>query len=570
VARRKRAKHPAIAYIDGVLDGSIVVGEYVRLACERQVRDIERAKKNDPEFPFYFDQDAAQHAIDFFQFCHHYKGEWAGKVIELEPWQQFSLWVPFGWKRKGDDTRRFRKVYEEVARKNAKSTKLAGVGNYLLAADGEPGAEVYSAATTRDQAKIIFDAAGQMVKRSPHLNRLIQSYRHNLCIVETASKFEPLSADYNTLDGLNVHAALVDEVHAHKNRRVVDVLESGMGSRRQPFLYMITTAGINAQDSIALEFREYGIKILKRIIEDETFFPLIYTLDENDEWTDERVWPKANPNLNVSVKLDEMRELCRKAIEVPSAQHEFKTKRLNLWLNAHELWLPVERWDECAADFTERDLLGRECFGGLDLSSTVDISAFVLLFPRREVQGGEEVEVFDALPYFWVPEENAELRARRDRVTYPLWIEQGFIEATEGNAVDYDTIRLRINELNTRFNVREIAVDRWNSSQLVAQLQNDGLTMVMFGQGMQSMSAPMKLFEALVMSRRIRHNRNPVLRWMMTNVSAKRDGAGNIKPDKEKSTEKIDGVVAAIMALARASVAAPETSVYETRGLMAV
>lgn len=542
---------PAERYIQQVLNGEVLVCEYVRLTVERHVKDLERSAGED--FPFYFDPAAAQRVIDFFQFCKHVEGEWAGQPLLLEPWQQFALWVPFGWKRKESGLRRYRKAYVEVSRKNGKSSWTAGLGLYFLVADNEPGAQVYSAATTRDQAKIIHTTASRMVRLSEELASHVQVYKNNLSIPETFSKFEPLSADYNTLDGLSPSAALIDEIHAHRDRGVLDVLETAFGARRQPMMWMITTAGINVTDSIALEFRNYGIRILKGIVDDETFFPLIYTLDDGDDWLDEGCWPKANPNLNVSVKLDEMRELALKAKEVPSSQNNFKTKRLNIWCSSRSRWVPVERWDECRDEFLPTDLYGRECYAGLDLSTTTDVTALSLVFPW-------ENDTYRTLAFFWIPAENAHTRARRDRVPYPLWIEQGFIEATPGNVIDYDLVRKRINDLGELFPIKEIAADRWNATQILQQLEGDGFKLFAMGQGFASMTAPSKQLEALVLSKRIQHNGNPVLRWMFDNVSMKMDAAGNVKPDKEASAERIDGIVALIMAVDRASLRRPDRS----------
>ncbi len=557
---RSDGQHPALRYIDDVLSGRLLTCKFIRLAVERHVKDLERSE-SDPDFPYYFDPDAAQRILDFFQFCNHVEGKWAGSPIVLEDWQQFMFWVPFGWMRKGEGIRRFRRAYIEVARKNAKSTVTAGLGLYFLIADGEAGAQVYSAATTKDQARIIHSAATKMVKVSPSLSQMVQVFRNNLSVPESFSKFEPLSADHNTLDGLSPSAGLIDEIHAHRTRGVVDVIETGMGARQQPMMWMITTAGINTADSIALEFRNHGEQVLKGIRQDDVYFPLIYTQDDEDNWLDEKVWIKSNPNLGVSVNIDELRELAQKAKEIPAAQNNFKTKRLNIWCNSRSKWIPVERWDACKEDFDIRKLLGRECFAGLDLSTTTDISALTLVFPM-------ENGIHRVFPFFWVPEENADLRARRDRVPYPLWIKQGLIEATPGNVIDYSFLRKKINDLSKVYRIKEIAFDPWNAVHLVQQLrEEDGLNVVEMRQGFASMSSPMKSLESEVMSAKLRHNGNEVLRWMFDNVSVKMDPAGNIKPDKEKSAERIDGIVALIMGLARAVLKIEKVSPYESGGI---
>jgi phage terminase large subunit-like protein len=552
--------HPALQYVRGVLDGTIVVGEYVKLAVQRHVDDLTRT-----DFPFYFDPEAAQRPIDFTQeLCCHSKGEWAGQPIKLEPWQQFEFWCVFGWKRSDNGLRRFRTIYEKVARKNGKSTKMSAVGLYLLLADNEPGAEVYSAATKKDQAKIIHEEAMQMVRKSPELAAELTVVKNNISHVDSASKFEPLSADDKTLDGLNIHGGLIDEIHAHPNRGVYDVLDTATGSRRQSLIWCITTAGIAAPNSIALELEDYSQKVLKRIVEDETFFALLYDIDEGDDWTDERVWCKANPNLGVSVKLDDLRRKCVKAKETPAAQNNFKCKHLNQWSNSRSRWVPVEKWKDCTVPFTEQELHGKECWAGLDLSSTIDVTALAMVFPW--VNGR-----FRAIFRFWVPKENAELRARRDKVPYTLWIDQGFITASEGSAIDYDGVRADINALSKVFKLKEIGADPWNATQTLQQLkEQDGIAVVEIRQGFASMSAPMKHLQTLVMDKKIEHNGNPVMTWMWDNISAKTDPAGNIKPDKEKSAERIDGAVALIMAVDRAALRRENTNPYETGGLFAV
>lgn len=543
-------------YMDGVISGNVVVGELVRLAVERQIRDLREL----PKKGYRFDETEAERPVRFIEsFCRHAKGEWANKPLLLEPWQKWLLTTIFGWQR-ADDTRRFRLVFVLVARKNAKSTLSTGVGLYTLVADREYGAEIYSAATTRDQAKIVFDDACQMVRVSPKLTEIVTTVKNNLSVAKTYSKFQPLSSDYNSLDGLNVHCAIIDELHAHKDRGLFDVVDTATGARRQPLVWCITTAGVAWPDSICIELQSYGEKVLKGVVEDETYFPAIYTIDKDDDWKDSKVWVKANPNLGVSVKMDDLERKFKRALETPSSQNNFKTKHLDVWTNQVASWIPVETWDDCEAHYLPSDLEGRRCYAGLDLANTTDVAALSLVFPMDD-------ETYRILQYYWVPRDNAELRTRRDQVNYMPWVQGGYVEGTPGNVIDYDTIRKRVNDLHTRYNIVELAIDRWNATQLATQLQGDGLTVVMFGQGFASMSGPMKELEALILSRRIQHNGCPVTRWMMGNVSAKTDAAGNVKPDKATSAEKIDGVVALIMAVGRAMVSVDPTSMYETEEL---
>lgn len=548
------AGHPAMGYGRGVLDGTVTACKWLRLAVARHVRDLEAGHGRG----LRFDRDAAQHAIDFFGFLKHSKGEWAGQTVRLEPWQQFYLWVLFGWMR-ADGTRRFRTAYQEVARKNGKTTVAAGVGLYLFDADDEPGAEVYTAATKRDQARIAHSEATRMVKASPFLRRRIRVFKDNLNIPGTASKFEPVGKDADSLDGLNVHGAIVDEVHAHKNRDLWDILETATGARRQPMMFAITTAGYNRQ-SLCFELHSYCEQVLDGVIQDDSFFGVIYTLDSGDDWQDEAVWVKANPNLGVSKKLDDMRRKARRAQEMPTALNAFLRLELNLWTESETKWLPVEAWTKCAGMVEPEGLRGRICYGGLDLSSTTDISAFVLVFPP-EAEG----EPYRALCRFFIPQENMRARVRRDKVPYDVWVRQGLITATPGNVIDYDAIVAEIDELAQRYDIGEIAFDRWGATQMYQRLEEARMMMVQFGQGFASMSPPMKELETLVLGGRLAHGGNPVLTWMANNLVARMDAAENIKPDKQKSTERIDGMVALIMALDRALKHAP--SAYDERGI---
>ena len=553
-------KFTAMEYVEDVLSGKQVACKWVRLACERHVKDLKTGKKRG----LYFDETAAKTAIAFFYLLNHSKGEWAGKPLSLEPWQQFFIWNLFGWKRK-DGTRRFRTAYQEVARKNGKTTIAAGIGLYLLAADGEPGAEIYTAATKRDQARIAHGEATRMVKASKPLKKMIRSFKDNLHIEDTASKFEPLGKDADSMDGLNVHGAIVDEVHAHKTREVWDKLETATGARRQPIMLGITTAGFDRQ-SLCYQLNEYTQKILSGIIVDDSFFGIIFTLDEGDNWEDENVWVKANPNLGVSKKWDDMRRKAKRAKDMPAALNAFLRLELNIWTQSVTRWVNQEKWDLCA-DVVDPDLLaGAECYGGLDLSSNIDLSAWIKIFPPESANG-----IYKILCHFWIPEDNIEQRVKRDRVPYDVWVREGYITATPGNVIDYDFILAQIDQDAEDFDLREIAFDRWGATKIQTQLLDHGHTIVKFGQGFASMSGPMKEFEKLILAGKLAHGGNPVLTWMADNLVVREDPAGNIKPDKEKSREKIDGMVGAVMALDRAiRHEGGGKSVYKDRGLVTI
>jgi phage terminase large subunit-like protein len=498
-----------------------------------------------PSVAYKFDTESAERPIRFFrEYLHHVKGEWAGQPFVLLPWQAELVWTLFGWRRL-DGTRRYRTCYVEVPRKNGKSSLAACIGLYLLFADNEPGAEVYSAAADREQAAIVFDTARQMVGDAPALAKRSQTYRRSIIVPSTASSYKVLSSEAYTKDGLNAHGIIFDELHAQPNRELWDVLTTSVGARRQPLIFAITTAGYD-RNSICWEVHDYACKVRDGIIQDDSFLPIIYAADKDDDWTNLDVLGKVNPSLGSTVKLEYLAQECRKAQETPGYQNPFKRLHLNIWTEQETRWLDMAKWDDCGGTLDPAELEGQPCYAGLDLSSTTDITALVLVFPQAAH--------YAVLSYFWVPAENIRRRAERDRVPYPLWAQQGHIEATEGNVVDYDIIRSRINELNQRYHIREIAIDRWNSTQLQTQLQGDGLTVVQFGQGFASMTGPSKELEKLVLGKRIQHGENPVLRWMVSNVAVRQDAAGNLKPDKEKSTEKIDGVVALIMGLGRALV----------------
>lgn len=556
--------HPAEVYIDNVIAGRQVACKWVRLACERHRRDLLTAH----ERGLHFDPNAAQYMLNFARFTRHSKGEWARQPVTLEPWQQAKFWMLFGWKR-DDGTRRFRTCYDEEGRKNGKSTTAAIVGLYMLDADGEEGAEIYAAATKRAQAKMIFDEAWRMAKSSPALKKRLVCHRDNIHIRDTAAKFEPLGRDADTMDGLNVYCALVDELHAHRTDEVWGVLETGTGSRRQPLMFGITTAGFN-QASYCYQLRDYATKILDGVIVDDSFFAIIYTLDaedleKQDGWLNEDVWIKANPNLGVSVKIDDLRAQAIKARALPSAKGHFLTKRLNIWTNAGVQWIPAERWAACAGPVDAAALAGRTCYGGLDLSSSQDLTAFVLVFPPTEND-----LLYRILPRFWVPESAVIERSRSQRVPYDTWSQRGYITSIPGEVIDYEYIYNQIDADAQMYDIKEIAYDRWGAAEIYVRMSKLGMVMVQFGQGFASMSPPMKELEKLIVAKQLAHGGHPVLAWNAHNLVAAKDPAGNLKPDKAKSTEKIDGMVALVMALDRATRHDPEggRSMYEDAGIL--
>jgi phage terminase large subunit-like protein len=506
---------------------------------------------------FYFDEAAADHACEFFErYLRHAKGEWAGQLFTLAEWQKEQIIRPlFGWKR-ADGTRRYRTVYIEVPRKNGKTTLLAGIGLYLLILDGEPGAEIYSAAGDKEQARLTFDLAKSMVEAEPKLRKRCKVYRNS--IVCSGSTYKVISADAGTKHGFSAHGILFDELHVQRDRELWDTLRTSVGARRQPVTVAITTAGVYDPESICWEQHKYARGVLDGTIEDDSFLAVIYAADPADDYREPSTWAKANPGLGVSVKLDYLAAEAARAAAVPSYENTFRQLHLNQWTQQATRWIKLEHWSECAAQLP--DLSNALCYGGLDLSTTTDLSAFVLAFP------GDPIRI---IPHFWIPE--AKLSDRGDRVPYDAWKRAGYLTVTPGDVVDYDRIRADINELGRKYNIAEIRFDPWNATQLAGQLgEQDGFQMTQMRQGFVSMSAPAKEFERLVVGGLLEHGDSPVLNWMIGNVAVKVDPSGNIKPDKSKSAERIDGVVAAIMALSGVTAGEGGPSIYQQRGLLMI
>lgn len=496
---------------------------------------------------FWFDEDAAERAVFFFaRFLKHQKGELAGQPLALDEWQADEIIRPmFGWKRP-DGTRRYRTVYVEIPRKNGKTTIAAGIGLYLLFADKEQGAEIYSAAADRDQAAIAFDLARSMVEAEPALKQQAKVYRRSIVAERTGSSYKVLSADARSKHGFNAHGIIFDEVHAQPNRELYDVLHTSTGARRQPVEFLITTAGVYEPESIAWQLHDYASKVRDGSIEDPTFLPVIYGAPVNADYRDPAVQAAANPGIGVSVKADYLLAEAKRAEEEPSYENTYRRLHLNQWTQQVTRWIRIEKWEACKGDLP--DLVGRKCFPALDLSTTTDITALVLTFPPIE-QG----DPYILLPFFWCPEETVMKASRRDRVPYDAWVRDEHMVATPGNVVDYAYIRQAVNDLSQVYDFGPVAYDPWNATQLATQLgEEDGIDMVEFRQGMISMNEPAKEFERLIVAGKILHPDNPVLNWMAANVAVRSDAAGNIKPDKDRSTGRIDGVVASIMGVGMA------------------
>jgi len=516
---------------------------------------------------YYFDAEAAQLAIDFFPEClTHVKGEWAGQPLKLERWEKAIIGNLFGWKHKKTHLRRYRKCLLYVPRKNAKTTLAGGIVVYTMFCDGEPGAEIYSAAAEREQASLVFVAVREMILAEPTLRERAKIYQKAITLADGITHYKPISADANTKHGFNAHLVVVDELHAQPNAELVEVLETSMGSRRQPLIVYLTTADFK-RESICNRTLDYAEKVRDGILDDPQFLPVIYQATTDDNWRSEDTWRKANPNYGISVKPEYIKAACRKAVDSPEFENTFKRLHLNIQTETDVKWLNIERWDDCDEIVPEAMLAGRECFAGLDLSTNTDIAGYGLLFPWDD-------DMLVWLPRFFIPMDNAYARERRDRVPYPTWANSGYITMTPGDVVDYGFIRDRLAKDYEKFAIREIAFDRWNFEALRQQLVEDGIDenrLIAYGQGYASMSAPTKELEKRVLAKKLIHNGNPVMRWMASNTVVEQDAAGNVKPTKAKSAEKIDGVIMLVMAMGRLITQPPEkVSVYESRGMLSL
>ena len=509
---------------------------------------------------YYFDKSAAKKAVGFIEtFITHTKGEMSGKPFLLEDWQKKIVSDLFGWKNKKTDLRKYRTAYIQIGRKNGKSTLASALALYMLFADDERGSEIYSAAGDRQQAGIVHEIAKGMIVANPELSKRSKVYRNSIVNESKGNFYQAISSDSKTKHGFNANCIIFDELHTQPNRDLWDTLTTSVGSRRQPLTIAITTAGYD-RNSICHEIYKYAQQVDNQSVKDETFYSCIYEAEMDDDITDEDVWKKANPNYGVSLKKNYMEIESQRAVDVPSYQNTFKRLMLNIWTDSVSVWIPNNEWMECHQEFDYSTLEGKECWGGLDLASTRDISAFVLLFKVDEK--------YIVLPHLFIPEENAKKRSERDGVDYVTWKNQGHIIATDGDVADYNFIKEKINELSKKYRIQSIAYDRWNASQLVIDLQNDGANMDPFGQGFVSMSAPTKELEKLIIGKQIIHNDNPCMNWMLSNVAIQEDPAGNIKIAKNKSKEKVDGLVALVMALGEMMTEESTDSVYDERGLL--
>jgi len=573
----------AIEYAQQVLAGEISACKWVKAACRRQLDDLERWE-SDPTWPYEWRPALADRVIRFVELFPHVKGGhgWnAGQPIRLVPAQKFGYACVFGWVRKTDGSRRFRTVYEEVPRKNAKTTRLAPICLYMLTADGEMGAEVYSAATKEEQARIVFEIAQQMARLKPDFRARfgVEVFRKALAVRESASSFKPLAADADSLDGLNVSFAAIDELHAHKTRAVYDVLDSGRGSRAQPLLWSITTAGSN-RAGVCFDVRTYLTKILGHTLkrhaglgypvtgetaEDETFWGIIYTIDDGDDPFDERVWRKANPLYGISVDPADLRRMAAVAQVQAQALTEFLSKRLNVWVNADAAWMNMLQWDACRdAALKRADFAGADCVVALDAAFKKDLFAKVTVFRR----------LCDDGPHYFVTGRyftNQALTETKGNEHLAGWVRDGWIRTTPGNVLDIEVVREELLAETRAHQVLEVPFDPAQLTQFATEMLDEGLPMVELRPTVLNFSAAMKEVEELVACGRLHHDGDPVLAWAIANVVCHRDGKDNIYPRKDDPLKKIDPAIALFMAIARwLSNPAPTASVYETRGVLTI
>lgn len=568
-------------YCIKVLDGTIPACRKIKKACRRHIHDFN--KQDDPEFPFYFDLAAAYRPIRFASKLKHWEGDFSGKYFIPELWQKFILGVIFGWKKKATHKRRFRYAYVEIPRKNGKSFLASVVALYMLIADGEEGAQVYSLATKRDQAKIVWGSAGKIAKKSGIPG--ISEHWLQLQFQHTNSRFEPLASDSDKLDGLNPHCAICDELHEWDSRQLWDVIEDAFGARSQPLMFAITTAGFN-RNGICFQQRTHGESILDGFVDasyvDDTYFVFIADVDDEDRkkkrWTLPEVWYKANPCLGAAKSLEYMQDQCNKALLMPSKENAFLNKQLDIWTEAEEKWLDMEKWDSCAPMIYIRQgeeqveipqpidrakLKRARCWEALDLSSNTDLTANVYAF-----EPGPYPE-WTILPFFYLPKDNLRKREMRDKVPYSKWVDEGLITLTPGDIVDLDFIFTDALKLKKEFNVQEVGFDPWKAIEIATRMEREGFEMVQMRQGHGTMGPPTRELETKILAGQIRHGGHPILRWMAANTVVIKDSNENIRPDKEKSYQRIDGIVATIMALGRALYGDGNKgpSVYENRPL---
>jgi phage terminase large subunit-like protein len=557
------SSNPIDAYATDVVAGRVPAGKYHRLACARHLTD--RKSEGTAAFPYVFDMARAERFFRFAEKLKHYKGEWAGQLIRLQPYQRFRLGSIFAWVHRETGLRRFRHSYHEIPRKNGKTLEASIVMLYLAFFDGEPGAEGYTIATKRDQAKLVFNDCKKLVQASGLKSR-VRVRVANLHREDTASKLEPLGADHDSTDGLNPNAVCVDEMHAYKNRGLIDVMETATGARRQPHLFKITTAGDDPVSPCGDE-HDYACKVLDGVLVDEGYFAFIASADEGDDWLDPKTHAKANPNYGVSVKPDDLTALALKAKSMPSAAATFKQKRLNLWVNATAPCLSVDGWRKGQSSWTPEDMAHESCYIGIDLASKIDLCALSVVFPPAPGRPR-----WRWLQYLWTPEDTLKERAHRDRAPYDVWVEQGWLLTTPGTRIDHAVVRETLAKLREMYDIEAIGFDPWHADKLIDELvTRDGFSetqVLAVPQTFAGMSSACLRVQADVLAGEVDARGCPVTAWAVSNVAPNMDGKDNLIFHKGKSRGRIDPVIAASIATALQlrQPLEPEYS-YETKSL---
>lgn len=553
MAKRKAARpisspaaveHVSIVYAREVVSGERLACKWVKLACQRHLDDFQRTD-------IFFDAAAADRVIGFLETFRHYKGEWAGQRMKLEAWQKFVISCIFGWKWVKNGRRRYRYAYIEVPRKNGKTILAAGIAIYMMCADGEGGAEVYNTATKKDQAMISWKDAKILIKKSKDPDFVAaMKIRENPAIIEyeaADSSMRPLGrdADGDTTDGLNPHCIIADELHAWKTEGFWQVLDSALGARAQPLFFQISTAG-NSVESVGKTRHDIVKEMLEGRADDiDDFFGIIYTIDEGDDMEDPETWAKANPLYGVTVDEDKFRAKLAQAKMNPASMRELMTKWLNRWLNQAEAWLDSEKWDRCVHQYDKERLKGLRCYGGLDLALTRDLSAMALVFPPQDW-----LERWTVLIEYWCPEEDIKIRSRRDKVPYQTWASKGFINVTPGEIMDHTIIQKAIIQAHEDYDLRAVGYDKTYTQQIIQPLLDAGVNMLSVSQGIITMSPMAKELERLVIEEsRFNHFGHPILAWNASKCVVDVDANGNIKPNKRKSVERIDGLIATIIGI---------------------
>lgn len=513
---------------------------------------------------FWFDERAADRAVAFFpRFLTHREGRWAGKPFELLPWQEQIVRDLFGWKRR-DGSRKYRVAWLEVARGNGKTPFAAGLMILLLFGTGEQGGQIYCVAGDKDQAMVVFQDALHSIRANPALERDVECFKQVIYHHGLGSRIEAVTSAPGTKHGLRPSGVVGDEVHVWKKRELYDVFHTAAGKRECLEIY-ITTAGYD-RTSVAYELHEYACQVRDGVIDDPSFYPVIFAADETDDWTDPATWEKANPSIDITISREWLAAECEKAQRMPAQENVFKQLHLNLWTEQHSRWLSLAQWDKNEREVDPEELRGRLCFGGLDLAKTKDLSSLALLFPPLP---GEDPADWQVLWRHWCPADDIRERVRRDHVPYDAWARQGFLHPTEGNTTDYNFIERDIIELATIYDIKEIAFDRFFAGPIVQNLMGEGLRMVEFAQSCAVMGAPTAELERLVLAELLRHGGDPIARWAAANAVVRKDSNGNLKPDKQRSQERIDPMVALVMAIGLGLVAEIEPeSIYEERGVI--